>query len=202
MSKRIYSFPVLLSFLLLAPFFATAQQPETPVFTFISEWKVPQEKWTEFDAFEEENSRPILERFFADGTIIGYVYIVSRVHHATGNTHGFWFTATSIAGTQRVISELLRLPTNPAVIDGEYHHDHLLQSLLRGGRAGAGSGYLVVNAYEVQPGKGEEWRQAVEKYLKPTWDDLVANGTITYYELSLEHIHTADPDQRYIWYQG
>lgn len=189
-----------LGLLMMAPFIASAQQSETPAYTFIAEWKVPQEKWNEFTAFEEKTSRPVLERFFADGTITGWVYIVSRVHHATGNSHGLWFTATSIARIERVVEELLKLPTNPTVIGTEYHHDHLLQSVFRGGRAAAGNGYLVVNAFQVLPGKGQEWRQLVKKHFKPTWDELVANGTISYYEMSVEHIHTQDAGGHQGWY--
>ena len=85
-------------------------------------------------------------------------------------------------------------------MSGAKHHDHLLQSLIhRGSTTDTTTGYLYVNFAKVRPGRGQAWRAVWEKYFKPTYDELLDNGTILAYEVSIQYVHTEDPRYRYVW---
>lgn len=197
MSRRIYLLLTVLCLVLVAPILASAQEPQT--YTFVAEWAVPRAQWDEFTAFWEKNARPVLERLTADGTLVGWGVFAVRVHTVDGMTHGTWYWANSIAAGQRALDELIKLPPNPAQA-GAKHRDYLLRSLVRKDRAASGNGYLWVSSVQVQPGKGQQWRELWEKYTKPVYDELQANGTISMYELVVEHVHTENPGTRFVAY--
>ncbi len=194
--RRTGIFLVVLSLLLLA---LPAMAQEAPVYTFLAHWNVPRAQWAEFIAFGEQNAFPVLERMLADGTIVAWGSTVAVVHEQGGTTHEVYWAASSIAGIERAREELAKLPSSP-VLSGAKHHDHLLQSLIhRGSTTDTTTGYLYVNIAKVRPGRGQAWRAVWEKYFKPTYDELLDNGTILAYEVSIQYVHTEDPRYRYVW---
>ena len=188
---------VVVSVLLLA--LPVAAQ-EAPVYTYLAHWNVPRAQWAEFTALGEESVRPVLEHMLANGAIVSWGNSATVIHEENGTTHDVWWAATSIAGIERVREELAKLPPSP-VLAGAKHHDHLIQSLIhRGSTTDTTSGYLYISLYKVRPGRGQAWRAVWEKYFKPTYDELLANGTILSYEVSFEYVHTGDPRTRIVWY--
>ncbi len=189
---------VVLCLPLLAPVFVRAQQQEPPVYTFVALWNVPRAQWAEYTTWREKNAQPVLDRMFKDGTLVSWGNFETLVHQEDGYTHGVWWQASGIAGLERARLELIKLPPSPAMT-GARHRDFLYRSLIHYTKAaGPTSGYLRVSSSQVQPGKGDEFRKLWEKYAKPTYDELLANGTITYYELEVEDVHTQNPGWRYV----
>lgn len=198
MSKRICFVLAVVCLLAATPRLSSAQQQEPPVFTFVAEWDVPRAQWADFTAYGEKNARPVLERLSADGTLMNWGSYATIVHEQKGITHGVWYTASSIAGIEKALGEFVKLPPNAAMA-GAAHSDYLLRSLIhRGHTTAASSAYLWVSITQVQPGKGEQWRELWEKYVKPTFDELFANGTISEYSIYVEEVHTHDPNLRYV----
>lgn len=184
----------------LLPRPAFSQQPEQPVYTFVAGWTVPRAQWTEFASFWEKNYKPVLDRMLADGTLVEWGRSETVVHTDGGSTHMAWWAATSLSGTQRVLTELLRLQPSPAMLAATGHRDLLLRSLVSRMRPGAVTGgYLQISSTQVQAGKGQEWRGLWEKYTRPVLEGLFANGTIAGYGIDVEHVHTGDPAARYSW---
>ncbi len=201
MSKRVSLLLAMLALMLLAPLAASAQQQEPPTFTYVSEWAVPRAQWLEYQAAREKNTKPIFEKMLADGTIIGWGMYTTAVHDESGITHGVWYEATSIAALERVLGEFLKLPPSPMQLAATKHHDYLLRSTLHRSKAASGSnGYLWVSSTQVQPGKGQEWRELWDKYTKPIYDELLADGTILGYWIDVEQVHTDNPNWRYVVY--
>lgn len=206
MARRSTSILLALSLTLLAPLVAFAQQApppqEPPVFTFNPEWTIPRGMWDSLGKHFDRDIRPVLERRLADGTLLGWGRYQTVVHQPTGGTDGFWWSATSIAALERLTGELL--PTaarNPAITAATSHTDGLYRSIIQRRRgAASGSGYLWVSATQVQPGKGQEYRELWEKYTRPTYDSLLAAGVITMYSLDVEQVHTQNPGWRYFYY--
>ncbi|MFQ5694420.1 MAG: hypothetical protein ACE5HB_00365 [Terriglobia bacterium] len=197
--RRIAIYGVVVCLLLLAlP--AVAQEEEATIYTYVAHFGVARAQWAEYTTFVKTNVQPVLQAMLANGTIVHWGTNSLVVHNQNASTHGIWWAATSIAGIERVREELIKLAGNPATAEAT-HHDHLLESIIhRGGTADLTSGYLWVSAVKVRPGRGQEWRGVWEKYFKPTYDALVADGTILLYEVSLEYVHTEDPRWRYVWY--
>ena len=199
MTRQLLLSIIVLLVLVLTPLASTAQQQEPTIYTYIAHWNVPRAQWAEATANVEEDVRPIMERMLADGTIESWGNEVRIIHEENGTTHGTWWAATSITGLERVLEELVNLPANP-VLDNAGHHDHLLQSIVhRGTTTALTSGYFSVSINKLQPGSGQAWRQLWEKYFKPTYDELLDNGTILSYEVSSQYVHTEDPRWRYVW---
>ncbi len=198
MSRRICLVLAVLCLPPLAPLVAKAQQQEPPTYIYVAQWSVPRAQWGEFTANFEKNGRPLLERMFADGTIISWGAVATVVHEEQGPTHAVWWEAPSIAGIERVREELIKIPPTPGMLAGK-HSDLFLRTLLRRVHAsGPASGYLWGSHTTTQPGKGQQWRELIEKYIRPTLDELLANGTLTAFYLQVEHVHTQDPGGRHI----
>lgn len=201
MWRRSYLLLAVLCVALLAPGVSSAQQAMPDVYTYVAEWAFPPAQWEAFTALWEKNFRPVLERFSADGTLMSWGTYATVVHEPQGMTHGLWFQANSIAALERVRTELVKSASDPVFATAVRHRDYLLRSLVHQGRSSKpGAGYLGVASFMVKPGQGEAWRQLWDKHVKPTYDQLLANGTITLYQLDVEQVHTEDPGLRFIAY--
>jgi len=189
----------MLALMLLAPLTASAQAQEPPTFIYVSEWAVPRAQWADWVAYAEKNAKPIFEKAMADGRIIGWGMYTTRVHDESGITHGSWYEATSIAAIEKVGAELAKLPQNTILTAATKHRDYLLRSSLRRAKASSGSnGYLWVNANQIQPGKGQQWRELWDKYTRPLLDEQLANGTLGAYWIEVEQVHTENPGGVYV----
>ena len=199
MSKRLLIAIIVLLVLALTPLASTAQQQEQTIYTYMAHFNVPRAQRAEATADAEQNVRPLMERMLADGTIESWGNEVRIIHEENGTTHGTWWAATSIAGLERVLEELAKLPPNSA-LDNAGHHDHLMESIFHRGKTTAlTSGYLSVSIVKLRPRSGLTWRRLWEKYFKATYDELLDNGTILSYEVSSQYVHTEDPRWRYVW---
>ncbi len=201
MNKRVL-FVVLAAWavLLVAPLRVSAQaQQEPPNFLYVSEWAIPRAHWADWVASNEKNNKPLYDKMVADGTLIDYGMYTTIVHDDSGITHGSWFEATNIAALEKVLAELRKLPPNPIANAATKHRDYLLRTSLRRTKAASGTnGYLWVSATQVQAGKGQEWRALWDKYSKPLFEELMANGTLLMYEVEGEQVHTENPGRVYI----
>ncbi len=59
--------------------------------------------------------------------------------------------------------------------------------------------YSWITMFHVKPGKAAEFRQLFDRYAKPTYDRLVADGTIVGYELGVEEAKSTDAFTHYVW---
>jgi hypothetical protein len=60
--------------------------------------------------------------------------------------------------------------------------------------------YSRYNFFKVKPGKGADFRKAWEKYNKPIFDKLLADGVILAYGLAVEEIRTEGDFTHFVWY--
>lgn len=185
-----------LALALVLPLAASAQQAQTS-FTFVAQWEVPRDKWGEISTFAEKSWRPLLERLTNDGTLTDYGIFETIVHQDGAPTHSIAFSANSFAGIEKARLEALKVPAPPALAAAK-HSDLFLSNVLSKRRPASGTGYLRVNSVVVQAGKGAQWREAWEKYNKPTFDELVANGTLSAYAIQTQAVATVDPNTRYV----
>lgn len=197
MSRVALRVPVLLCLALVLPLVVNAQQPMPPSYTFVAQWSVPRDKWPEISAFADKSWRPLLERLVGDGTLADYGISETIVHQEGADTHSIWFTANSFAGIEKARLEALKVPPTPALAAAK-HSDLFLTNLVAKHRTASGVGYLRVNSVVVQPGKAGQWREIWEKYNKPTYDEMVANGTLSAYAVESQYIATMDPNTRFV----
>jgi hypothetical protein len=178
---------------------APAQQAQT-MYTYVAEWAIPRAQWEEFTSAAQKNIIPALERLVADGTIAEFALTANAVHLEQGSTHTLWWTAPSFAGVHRVLDEMLKAPANPAQASAR-HRDRLLRSLVYRSKPGsATSGFAELSVSYTSPGKAQQWRELYDKYTKPVYEKLLADGVILGYGVDVELVHTENPAARYAWH--
>ena len=98
---------------------AAQTAPAAEPYTYVAEWQIPRALWAAFPQEFEKNSRPILEKLSADGTLIGWGAYETIVHTPEGYSHGAWWTATSYAAMEKarlmLLQAGLRFATWPAL---------------------------------------------------------------------------------------
>jgi hypothetical protein len=185
---------------LLAATGAAAQPASPTTYTFVAEWQVPRAEWATYTTDFEKNTRPVLERLSADGTLVGWGAFETVVHTEHGPTHGVWWSSSKVAGIERARAELIKASVaSSSLAAATSHRDYYLRTVLGNGKSASGTGgYISVSTYLVKPGKAQEWRQLWEKYSKPTYDDLVAKGAMTAWSIDVEDVHTENPGLRMV----
>ena len=177
----------------------TATAPP-PTLTYVGEWKIPRAQWAAFAADFEKNTRPVLEKLGAAGTLVGWGAYEMVVHTEDGYTHGVWWSAASYAGIEAARAELVKsAATSASLAAATGHHDLFLRAVAGNGKPGSGGGgYLTVSRYLMKPGSAQDWRQLWDKHSKPIYDDLVAKGVLNAYSIDVEEMHTDNPGWRLV----
>jgi hypothetical protein len=201
MWKRIIGFSAAAFLLSAVPSARTQQAPNPPIFTFVSQFQVPRANWTQAAEDAEKFTKPVFDRLMADGTIIGWGTYENTVHTPDGMTHGSWWASTSLAGIQKVLDEFRKAGPRPWQLASTKHRDFLLRSVFgRGSPVAGSSGYLRVIGVVTQPGKTEQYVDAIKKYLVPSFDELLKNGSLTSYGMSEQFVNTEAPSLRFLAY--
>jgi len=166
---------------------------------YVSEWEVPRNQWKEFETFVDLNIRPLMERKMTDGVILSWGIYRSLLIQDGTPTHGLWFEAPTISAVEKVLDglSLQELPIPP----GAKRHDVLYRAQLRRAKASQGTnGYLFVNTTQIQPGKRQNWREWWDQNQRPNFEQYLAEGLVTEYELVGEEAHHAGPNWVYLIY--
>jgi hypothetical protein len=185
---------------LSAPAFAQTPAAGAPrPYTFVAQWEVPRANWAGWISDFDKNTRPVLEKLAADGTLTSWGAYESLVHTPGGMTHGVWWGSLTYAGIEKARQELVKgSAASASLAAATSHRDYLLRSQAGASKPGAGSAAMLVSTFVVKPDQTQQWRQLFDKYNKGTYDDFVANGTALGYSLHTEDVHTDNPGLRFI----
>ena len=191
MLKRIAGLVVVALLVFSAPVALPQQEQAQTVYTFVSLWQIPRANWAQFSENSEKITNPLLQKMLTDGAIISWGSFETVVHTPDGMTHGGWFQATSLAGITRVLDELLKGASRPALNTATKHEDYLLRTLARHASPQPGaSGYVRVRTTLAQPGKGGDLVAHIQKYIWPVLEDQFKKGNLTYYAADEQYILT------------
>jgi hypothetical protein len=203
--------PFLTCFLVLGLAGPLAAQDEERIYTRVALWQVDRARWSDFVEGFELYEQPVLEQLFEDGTIVEWGLDASSLHRPDGYTHSTWFSATSLAGLERVLDaydaameahgdEGTRALADFASMITK-HRDYILRDLDRGSSgAQLDGGYWVGSFLSVEPGQGSEYRSWWDTHTKPLFEQLLADGTIVSYGLTVEDMITEGFGGRTSWY--
>jgi hypothetical protein len=162
-------------------------------FTYVSSWAVPRDQWTAFDKQSQEADAQ-MKSALADGTIVAWGDVATRVHEENGYTHAEFFTATSRDKLLKALEAQWAGATNAAFVSATKHHDVLLETLAHGGKTSSGAtGYVRVTFWQAKPGSEQALEGYVMKSVKPVLDAAVASGTLLMYNFDKEDIHSDAP---------
>ena len=203
-----------------------AQQP-TPTpgpLTFFYDYTVFPGKEDELNTLINTVGAPVRDKLLAEGVILAWGMETPMLRYPGGTTHLIWFTVANYEGVEKVLTameaRLAKLAADEAqaarrggrqmttaerqraTFDMSKTRDWLIRDLVAGYGPPPKPGVLPVTRYnfiKVKPGRGADYRRTWEKYNKPVFDKLVADGVVLAYGLSAEDVKTDGDWTHFVW---
>jgi hypothetical protein len=227
MKKRLF---LCLFAMLLSSISAFAQQSQAPMqpLTFWYEYAVNPGREDDFLDLVKTVGQPVRDKLMADGVVLAWGVETPLLRVPGDTNHAIWYVVADYAGLEKVDSAMrtqiaklndeatksgvAKKGQKPAgtltarladITDLSKTHDYLTRDLVIGLSPNSAAGtlpFVRYNFVKVKPGKSAEYRKAWEKYNKPIFDKLIADGTLIAYGLSIEDIRTNGDFTHYVWY--
>jgi hypothetical protein len=202
---------------------ALAQAPQAQPLTVYYDYTIVAGKEAGFMDLVKTVGQPVRDRLMSEGVVTAWGLDVPVLRYPGGATHSVWFSVPDMAGVQKVVEAMAaqqeKLAADEAarkaprgtttaergreIIDGSKTHDYITRDLVWGltpTLPPAGTlPYTRYNFIKVHPGKGGDYRAAWEKYRKPVYDKLVADGSILGYGLAVEDVKTSGDFTHFVW---
>src|ERR1700730_5530336 len=222
---KLWLWPALLVVFLL-PALSFGQQPQMQPLTFWYGYHVNPGKESEFLDLIKTVGQPVRDKLLEEGVVLAWGVDVPLLRVPGESTHLIWYAVSDYAGVEKVadamkaqIAELdeeaakggvAKKGAKPAgvsdrlreIVDVQKTHDFLTRDLLIGISPSLSGNVLPWTRFafvKVKPGKGAEFRKAWEKYNKPIYDKLLADGVILGYGLSIEEVRTSGEFTHFAW---
>jgi hypothetical protein len=206
-----------------------AQPAQPQPLTFYYDYTVVPGKEDEFMKLVNTVGAPVRDKLMADGVILAWGIETPILRYPGGTTHLIWFSVANWAGVEKVLSgmeaQLAKLAADDArdaeaarakrqtpamttaertraVFDMSKTRDWLVRDIVSNYGPPPAAGVLPFTRYnfvKVKPGKGSEYRRAWEKYNKPVYDKLVADGTVLAFGVSVEEVKTDGDFTHFVW---
>ena len=204
-----------------------AQQPTpTPgALTFYYDYTVFPGKEDDLTTLINTVGAPVRDKLMAEGVVMAWGVETPVLRYPGGTTHLIWFTVADWAGVEKVLNgmeaRLAKLAADEAlaargrqrpamttaeraraVFDGSKTRDWLTRDIVAGFGPPPKAGVLPFTRYnfnKVKPGKGADYRRTWEKYNKPVFDKLVADGVVLAYGLAAEEVKTDGEFTHFVW---
>lgn len=203
-----------------------AQQPPPQTLTMYYGYSVKPGKEAEFLNLVNTVGAPARDKGMAEGYINAWGVEVPLLRQPGGITHLIWFNTNDYAGVEKAVAalgaQIAKIDAEAAapakgqkpmmsvmqrgvdIYDASKTRDYLIRDLVSGfSTAPMTAGDLPYTRYnfnKVKPGQGNAYRAAWEKYNKPVFDKLTADGTLLAYGLAVEDIRTDGDWTHFAWY--
>ncbi len=208
---------------------ALGQQAQPQPLTFYYDYSVVPGKEEEFMKLVNTVGAPVRDKLMADGVVMAWGIETPILRFPGGTTHLIWFSVANWAGVEQVLNgmeaQLAKLAAEDAkaadaarakrqtpgittaersraVFDVSKTRDWLTRDLVSnyGPPPAAGAlPFVRYNFIKVKPGKGGDYRRTWEKYNKPVYDKLVADGVVMAYGLAAEEVKTDGEFTHFVW---
>lgn len=205
------------------------QQAQPQPLTFYYDYSVKPGKEEEFMELIKTVGAPVRDKLMADGVVLAWGMDTPVLRYPGGTTHLIWFSVANWDGVEKVLSgmeaQLQKMAADDAkrvesahggkqkppmttaertreVFDMSKTRDWLTRDLLSNYGPHPPAGFLPITRYnfiKVKPGKGAEYRRAWEKYNKPVFDKLIADGVVAAYGMAVEEVKTDGQWTHFIW---
>ena len=199
--------------MLMACFVAAAQQQNQPL-TFWYEYHVNPGKEEDFMNLVKTVGQPVRDKLMAEGVVQAWGVEAPLLRIPDAPTHLIWFSVADYAGLEKVLvamnAQIAKMTEDASksaagkkgatASSAPMEQMRDLVSGFAPTMAPAGTLPWVRYAFaKVKPGKGAEYRKAWEKYNKPIFDKLAADGTILAFGLAVEDVRTDGDFTHYTW---
>lgn len=203
-------------------------QPPQPL-TFFYDYTVKPSQEEGFMELVKTVGAPVRDKLMADGVILAWGIETPVLRYPGGTTHLIWFSVANWSGVEKVLSameaQLQKLAAEEAkrvesahaskqkppmttaerqreVFDMSKTRDWLVRDVVANYGPPPPANTLPVTRYnftKVKPGKGADYRRTWEKYNKPVFDKLIADGVVLAYGLSVEEVKTDGEFTHFVW---
>lgn len=181
----------------------TAEVKEKPpLYTYVSSWAIPRARWADM-AKDDAATVKVLDHDLADGTIVAYGNDETLVHTVEGDTHSGWWCAMSMAGLFNTLDQFYKNGSamSPVLVSATKHWDAVYVSRFYAWRSGTVKGYVHGAVYELKPEAPADSVTLVSKtFIVPLFEKLMADGAVQAYQVAEQEIHTANPNQFFIFF--
>lgn len=213
--------------MLLSCISSAAQQAQPQPLTFWYVYTIQPGKEDEFLDVVKTVGQPVRDKLMADGVVLAWGVQASMLRVPGNGTHWIWYAVADWSGIEKVDgamrAQIAKVSSEdskaaagkkgqkPAasvyerlgqIADMSKTHDYVTRSLVSNESTTTLAGVLPYTRYgfvKAKPGKGGDYRKAWEKYNKPVYDKLVADGMIIGYGLEVEEVRTSGEFTHFTW---
>jgi hypothetical protein len=224
MKKRLF---FCLLAILLSCISSVAQQAKPQPLTFWYVYTINSGKEDEFIDLIKTVGQPVRDKLMADGVVLAWGVQTSLLRVPSMGTHWIWYEVNDWSGIEKVDgamrAQIAKFSSNdstaaagkkgmkPAasvsdrlreIADMSKTHDYVTRGLISEESTSTPAGVLPYTRYnfvKVKPGKAADYRKAWEKYNKPVFDKLLADGVILAYGLEVEEVRTSGEFTHFVW---
>ena len=224
MKKRLF---FCLLAMLLSCISSAAQQAQPQPLTFWYVYTIQPGKEDEFVDLVKTVGQPVRDKLMADGVVLAWGMQASMLRVPGSGSHWIWYVVNDWSGIEKVdnamraqIAKMSSTDSSAAagkkgakpaaapmdrlgqIADLSKVHDYVTRSLVSNESTAPMAGALPYSRYgfvKVKPGKGGDYRKAWEKYNKPVYDKLLADGVIVGYGLDVEDVRTSGEFTHFTW---
>jgi hypothetical protein len=224
MKKRLF---FCLLAILLSCISSAAQQAKPQPLIFWYVYTIQPGKEDEFVDLVKTVGQPVRDKLMADGVVQAWGVQASMLRVPGNGTHWIWYIVSDWSGIEKVDTamraQIAKFSPNdsaatagkkgqkPAasvndrlreMADMSKTHDYVTRELVSNESSTTPAGVLPYTRYgfvKVKPGKGGDYRKAWEKYNKPVYDKLIADGVILGYGLDVEEVRTSGEFTHFTW---
>jgi hypothetical protein len=224
MKKRLF---FCLLAMLLSCISSFAQQARPQPLTFWYVYTIQPGKEDEFMDIVKTVGQPVRDKLMADGVVLAWGVQTSMLRVPGENTHWIWYTVLDWSGIEKVDTamraQIAKSSSNDSTIasgkkgmkpgasvidrlrevaDLSKVHDYVTRGIISNDSSASPAGLLPFTRYnfiKVKPGKGAEYRRAWEKYNKPVFDKLIADGVVLAYGMEVEEVRTSGAFTHFVW---
>ena len=201
---------------------AAQQAPQEPL-TFWYDYYVRPGRDADFLELVKAVGQPVRDKLMADGVVLAWGLEVPVLRVPGYATHVIWYVVADMAGVEKVqdamTAQLAKIAADEKakkmskalttaertleIIDTSKTRDWLTRDVIVNyGTTTIPTGTLPYTAYsaiKARPGKGGGYVRAWEKYYRPVYDKLVADGIVLEYGLAVEAVKTTDDFTHVLW---
>ena len=226
--RKIFLLPLAL-LLVCSAVMAQQTQPQQQPLTFYYDYTVRPGQEAEFMELVKTVGAPVRDKLMADGVILAWGIETPVLRYPGGTTHLIWFSVANWGGVDKVLSgmetqlqkmaiedakriesahaskqkpPMTTAERQQAVFDMSKTRDWLARDLVANYGPNPPAGTLPVTRYnfiKVKPGMSADYRRTWEKYNKPVFEKLVADGALLAYGLSVEEVKTDGDFTHFVW---
>jgi hypothetical protein len=205
---------------------AFAQQPQSQTLTFYYGYAVKPGQEEAFANLVKTVGAPVRDKLMSEGVINAWGVEQPVLRSPGGITHLIWFNVNNWGAVDQVLAamaaQIARLDAEAAapaargqkplltiaqrateIYDGTKTRDWLIRDLVfvSTPRPVAATTLPITrsNFLKIKPGKAAEYRALWDRYNKPVYDALVADGTLLAYGLAAEEIKTDGDWTHFVW---